>query len=234
MKRTSGFTLVEVMVVITIILTLAGMVITGLGQAQKRASAVVCMNNLRQIGQGVISYAGMNGGFLPNFTFGMNADRVADEWVWELDFIKYEDRYLSRQIGVYGSTIQDQILPPRLAPPVLRCPADVQLFPNGQSCLTSYWMHPQNSFAVYASITKRSQTLLGAEADALNETNPNSCGCRFQAQFPPVELDTTHFGGGHILFADGSVKLITEPALRKIEYWEQLVGWPIGGTYGGY
>ena len=232
-KRAKGFTLVEMMVVITIIMVLASMLVVGLGRAQKRASALQCMNNLRMIGNAVIGYANSKGGgFLPNFSFGMGAEsRVADQWVWELDFISEADRYLSRQLGVFDSVLQDAILPPRMAPPVLRCPADVQLFVNGQSCLTSYWMHPANTFKVYATLTRRSSTMLGIEGDALLETNPNSCGCRFHLCLPPKEIDTTHFGGGHCLFADGSVKLIDNVKERKLSYWEELAGWPISTTY---
>jgi len=241
-KRSEGFTLVELMVVITIIMILSGMVIAGLARAQKQAKTVQCNNNMRQIGSALIGYANKTGGgFLPNFGFrdqwakykpelaATQDIRVSDSWVWELDFIADEDRYFSRQ----G---QDHVLPPRMAPPVLRCPSDVQLFINGQSILTSYWMHYYLSFTPYSTITKRSQTPLGFEADALNESDPNCCGCRFHRCYPPSYLDTTHFGGAHILFCDGSVRLYTPPITLKnlsawtegkISYWEQKVGWPI-------
>jgi len=246
-KRHQGFTLVELMVVITIIMVLSSLVVAGLGRAQKQARTIQCNNNMRMIGSAIIGYTTKTGGgFLPNFGLrdqmvilkpelqDLTDVRVSDTWVWELDFIAPEDRYFSRQEGVEGASVTDHILPPRMAPPVLRCPADVQLYINGQSILTSYWMHPYLSFTPYSMITKRSISALGFEADALNESNKANCGCRFHTGFPPVYIDTTHFGGSHILFCDGSVRLFTPPPnLRslsawtegKINYWETLAGY---------
>ena len=240
-RKRRGFTLVELMVVLTIIMVLSSLVVAGLARAQKQAKTIQCNNNLRMIGSAIIGYANKTGGgFLPNFglrdqlvklkpEFDALTDiRVSDSWVWELDFIAPEDRYFSRQET-------DHILPPRMAPPVLRCPADVQLFTNGQSVLTSYWMHPYLSFTPYSTITRRSISPLGFEADALYESDPNCCGCRFHRAYPPVCLDTTHFGGSHIVFCDGSVRIFTPPPTLKnlsawtegkISYWEKLAGYP--------
>ena len=246
-KVRQGFTLVELLVVIAIIMVLTGLVATGLSRAQKQAQTMHCMNNMRMLGEAIINYANTQGGFLPNFGFvqdwelytgnsapqGMKrtdqtpADmdiRVADQWVWELDFISEADRYLSRQNG-FNSDVTDSILPPRMAPPVLQCPADAHLFINGQSILTSYWMHPRNSLDYYPNITNRSVHVLGMEADALNEVGSGTCGCRFHLTEHPLELDTTHFGGGHILFADGSVRLFTTKNERLVATWEALA-WP--------
>jgi len=117
-----GFTLVEVMVVIVIMMIMASMLLVGFTRAHRRAQASDCMNNLRQIGTCVIIYTTQDGGgHLPNF--GLRDERVREQWVWALDFISKEDRYFSRQAV-------DKLLPPRNAPRVLRCPADVRLFVN--------------------------------------------------------------------------------------------------------
>jgi len=58
MKRHAGFTLIELLVVITIIGLMSTMLIPKVGEFQDRAQSVVCMNNLRQIGVGVLSYVG--------------------------------------------------------------------------------------------------------------------------------------------------------------------------------
>jgi len=211
-----GFSLMELMVVVAIVIVLASMTLVGFSRAQSRAKAAMCMNNLRQIGTLVISYAAQKGGgFLPNFSItGPRGYR--ELWVLELDFLDEEDRYWAKDHA-------EKIVPPRLAPPVLRCPIDVQPFVNSQSVLTSYWMHPENSQKALASITNQDKTILSFEGDPLHVLRP--CRCRFKAMFPPEELDTTHFGGGHILFVNGAVELFTSTEERRRVTWERRAGW---------
>ena len=68
--RRSGFTLIEMLVVIAIIAVLAAILFPVFGRARENARRTVCLANLQQIGAAIAIYEGDMGGFLPSWSLG--------------------------------------------------------------------------------------------------------------------------------------------------------------------
>jgi prepilin-type N-terminal cleavage/methylation domain-containing protein len=66
--RRSGFTLVELLVVITVIALLIGLLLPAVQSTRESSRRSSCANNIRQLALACHTYADGNGGYLPNST----------------------------------------------------------------------------------------------------------------------------------------------------------------------
>jgi prepilin-type N-terminal cleavage/methylation domain-containing protein/prepilin-type processing-associated H-X9-DG protein len=85
MRKQSGFTLIELLVVIAIIALLLSILMPALNKVKDAGRAVVCANNLSQIGKAMVLYANDNKGFIMRAEFQKNNQYA----VWQALYAPY-------------------------------------------------------------------------------------------------------------------------------------------------
>lgn len=196
MREGEGFTLVELLVTISIIAVLAALLLPAISKARDKAETATCSQNLRQIGAGVITFAGENQGLCP--IAGSTVPRGAtDAQTGKPGWTEQLDSYLGENTKVY------------------RCPGSARLIPNNVTysyflgtragyeetgdfaALNLHKIQAPSKYILGGDITGNLFTATDADKDDYTQ-NP------FAAKAP------FHGGRTNILFADGSVRQVLE------------------------
>src|SRR6195952_241109 len=91
LRRRSGFTLVELLVVIGIIALLISILLPSLAKARENGKRIVCLSNLKQIGNAIVMYSNDNKLYFPRASAGAEQP---DDWIFWQD-----DRKIKRDQG---------------------------------------------------------------------------------------------------------------------------------------
>ncbi|MCM8537049.1 MAG: prepilin-type N-terminal cleavage/methylation domain-containing protein [Lentisphaeraceae bacterium] len=191
------FTLIELLVVVAIIGVLTSMLMPAIGKARRKATAAVCVSNLKNVSIGVTLYLDGNGDFFPS---------QGNSW----DALDYYDgdNLNSTLFGNYQVPV-DQILD---AKEVFKCPAGRKTDP-AEAFAYDYAMNAalhnyNDTFLSIGALEKPSEVLVNADTN-FEWIQPN----------PGNRIEVRHGRNVNISWADGHVSQTSWQRLYNNAQW---------------
>lgn len=194
--RRLAFTLIEIIVVATVLALLVLVVLPGLTQAKKRSSKLNCVNNLKQVGLAFHIWAGDNGDKFPMSVLVTNGGT--------------KELVASGQVFPHFQVMSNELNTPK----ILACPYDRERSPATN--FTSDFDDSRISYfvGVDADQTQPKMLLSG-------DRNVMVAGKTFRGivdlgtNDQPSWTSLIHSRQGNLLFADGSVQQVAASGLRR-------------------
>jgi prepilin-type N-terminal cleavage/methylation domain-containing protein/prepilin-type processing-associated H-X9-DG protein len=220
-----GFTLIELLVVIAIIAILASLLLPVLSKAKSKATAVHCMNNLKQIQLAWIMYATDNNDALAANHWQDEANRVPDKGNWVSGWLDPRQAnnkdntnstlLLDKRYGVLGPTMVSKDAYRCIASKVI-CKEGTGTFPVVRTISMSVWMGsrtiPWN--AGFVTFRKSSDLVRMSASDALvfvDERDDSIDDGEFAIDMAGNVIPNVpagyHGGSGGVTFADGHAEI---------------------------
>jgi prepilin-type N-terminal cleavage/methylation domain-containing protein/prepilin-type processing-associated H-X9-DG protein len=201
----SGFTLVELLVVVAIISILAGLLLPSLRQALESARAVDCANRLKQTYVGFVLYADDNSGYLPAIVGGPTS-----AYAWHVAIGKYVG--LDWVFGTYPCGYPDKAFfwcPSTPEPPIISGSPGIRGYGMGRYITTPTSVSWPAVMKEYQSLTKASNPsgrILAGDGHSYDFGGYWD----FNNEPPqyPGSMTQRHNYGLNLLYADGHLKLM--------------------------
>ncbi|MDA0839986.1 MAG: type II secretion system protein, partial [Planctomycetota bacterium] len=166
-RKRNGFSLIELLVVVSIIVILFSMLVVGINKAMAQAAYVNCQSNMKALGSLINQYALQNKGVLPEFS--------EYKWIGMIEYFKegqfgYKPReeYLAEYPGMAGEPPGDYyIIKPR-EDRLFVCPTAEKAMINLQGVRSNYAGMSSRDYQSLDTIENplRSIMLLEYDADA--------------------------------------------------------------------
>jgi len=212
--RKSGFTLVEMLVVIVIIGILAGLILPAVGRVRMQGFNVRCKNRLKQLHTGMVGHAQDHGHYTHSKSWRDEFDRVHTAWIHWLDNDS-DDTYYYRgqnaEINIRNGTLWGRFAGQM---DIYACPLHLKEDPDSDQdyqgsdqIYRSYAMHSGVSWENVLAMRNASQRIMFAEV-VETQLGALDTGSHFSST---NDLAYRHDGRANVVYCDGHLESPKEP-----------------------